>query len=65
MKRQFVDTDDEIVSRAGRPIPEIFANEGEGRFRAWERAVLEDVCQRAIWWFPRVEEWYWTPIIET
>ncbi len=46
MKRQFVDTDDEIVSRAGRPIPEIFANEGEGRFRAWERAVLEDVCQR-------------------
>lgn len=46
MRRQFVDTDDEIVARAGRPIPEIFANDGEERFRAWERAVLENVCQR-------------------
>ena len=46
MRREFVDTDDEIVSQVGRPIPEIFANEGEGHFRAWERGVLEDVCRR-------------------
>ena len=40
----FVDTDDEIVSLAGKTIPEIFAQDGEQRFRELERQVLERAC---------------------
>ena len=37
-----VDVDDEVARRAGATIPEIFAAEGEGAFRAAEeRAILE------------------------
>jgi shikimate kinase len=36
----FVDTDAEIVAEHG-PLEDIFAHEGEGRFRAYERDVLE------------------------
>lgn len=39
----FVDLDDLIAARAGRSIPEIFRQEGEGAFRAWERALLREV----------------------
>ena len=39
--REFIDTDDEIVSRAGRPITEIFAEDGEAEFRKIEREVCE------------------------
>ena len=40
--RALVDLDEEIVRRAGRPIPDIFAREGEDAFRALEtRAVRE------------------------
>jgi shikimate kinase/3-dehydroquinate synthase len=40
-----VDVDEEIVSRAGRSIEEIFSAEGEGAFRALEeRAALEHLC---------------------
>ncbi|WP_295764032.1 shikimate kinase [uncultured Oscillibacter sp.] len=42
--RPFVDLDEEIVKRAGRPIPEIFAREGEGAFRRLEHEVLTAVC---------------------
>ncbi|WP_313731546.1 shikimate kinase [Cohnella nanjingensis] len=38
-----IDTDDEIARRAGRSIPEIFANEGESAFRELESAVIRDV----------------------
>ncbi|TNF32026.1 MAG: hypothetical protein EP329_11395, partial [Deltaproteobacteria bacterium] len=38
-----VDLDDAIVARAGRPIPEIFARDGEAAFRALERAALTAV----------------------
>jgi shikimate kinase len=41
--RRFVDIDAEIERTAGRPIPEIFADQGEGGFRAIEAAVLADV----------------------
>lgn len=34
--RQFVDTDEEIVRRAGMTIPEIFRCDGEARFRSIE-----------------------------
>ncbi|HOT91694.1 MAG TPA: 3-dehydroquinate synthase [Anaerolineae bacterium] len=37
--RAFVDMDDVIVARAGKPIPHIFAEDGEAAFRALEAAV--------------------------
>lgn len=49
MERTFVDTDDLIVQREGRSIPEIFAADGEAYFRgvetkcAREAARMEDV----------------------
>jgi shikimate kinase len=38
--RCFVETDDMIVAREGRSIPEIFARDGEVRFRELEAEVL-------------------------
>jgi shikimate kinase len=35
----FRDVDDDIVATAGKPIPEIFIDDGEERFRALERAA--------------------------
>ncbi|MCI9159327.1 MAG: AAA family ATPase [Lawsonibacter sp.] len=44
--RPFVDLDGEIVRRAGKPIPEIFASQGEGAFRELEAQMLAEVCAR-------------------
>ena len=41
--RPFVDCDGEIERRAGKPIPAIFADEGEAVFRALEAQVISDV----------------------
>ncbi len=41
--REFVDTDARITERAGIPIPEIFAAQGEAAFRALEREVVAEV----------------------
>ena len=38
--RRFVDCDDELVKTAGKPIPQIFAEDGEETFRALETATL-------------------------
>ena len=40
----FIDLDERIERRAGRPIPEIFEAEGEPAFRALEREALAEVC---------------------
>ena len=45
--KTFVDADAEIVNAAGRPIPQIFAEEGEAGFRAWETKVLTDLGKRS------------------
>lgn len=45
LQREFVDCDAEIVRRAGKSIPGIFAQDGEGAFRALESGVLADVCR--------------------
>lgn len=45
MGRPFVDCDGEIQRRAGKPIPEIFARDGEAAFRELEAAVIADVCR--------------------
>ena len=42
--KPFVDLDGEIVRKAGKSIPEIFAGEGEGAFRNLEHEVLTEVC---------------------
>lgn len=39
----FIDCDSEIERRAGQTIPEIFATQGEGAFRALETQVLADL----------------------
>ena len=43
---RFVDLDEEIVARAGRPIPEIF-RDGEDAFRAVELETLQSVLDAA------------------
>lgn len=41
LNRCFVETDDMIVAKEGRSIPEIFAEKGEPYFRSLEAQVLE------------------------
>jgi shikimate kinase len=38
----FGDTDEEIVARTGKPVTEIFVDDGEDAFRALERQVVAD-----------------------
>ena len=44
--RPFLDTDTLIVERAGKPIPRIFAEDGEPAFRQIEAEVIRDLSQR-------------------
>lgn len=44
--RPFFDMDDEIVARAGKSIPDIFEQEGEGAFRALEAEVCRSLSSR-------------------
>ncbi|HZO81448.1 MAG TPA: shikimate kinase [Candidatus Binataceae bacterium] len=41
------DSDAELVARAGRPIEEIFARDGEAHFRALEREVIAELAADA------------------
>lgn len=41
LNRPLSDTDEQIVSLAGKSIPDIFAQDGESVFRAWETKALE------------------------
>jgi len=45
--RQFVDLDDLIAERAGKPIPDIFAQDGEPAFRDLESAVCQELREPA------------------
>ncbi len=45
--RRLVDSDGEIVARAGKSIPEIFQAEGEAGFRSLEHQVLEALCKES------------------
>ena len=42
----FLDTDEVIEARAGKSIGDIFAQDGEAAFRAWERRVTEELSAR-------------------
>ena len=41
---QLVDTDEDIVSRRGKEVADIFADEGEAAFRRLESEVLARAC---------------------
>ena len=41
----FIDTDEEIQQRQGKAIHQIFAQEGEGRFRELERQLAREACE--------------------
>jgi shikimate kinase len=43
--RRFVETDDLIVAREGRSIPEIFRRDGEAAFRRLEGEVLDGIAR--------------------
>jgi len=43
---QAVDTDELIAQRAGKPIPDVFAQDGEEHFRRLEHDVLAEVCRQ-------------------
>lgn len=47
LSRPFFDADEEIVKRAGKPIPEIFKTDGETDFRCLETEVLSDLCRQS------------------
>jgi 3-dehydroquinate synthase len=42
----FLDTDDEIVEQVGKPMAEVFREDGEGRFRELERETIRKACRR-------------------
>ncbi|MBA7507094.1 3-dehydroquinate synthase [subsurface metagenome] len=43
----FIDTDNEIVSLAKKPIAEIFSSDGEGKFRELEREAIKRASQQS------------------
>lgn len=43
--REFIDTDDLIIRKAGMSIPEIFAKHGEGAFRSLESDIIAGLAQ--------------------
>ena len=45
MRREFADTDDWVANTAGKPIPAIFAEDGEGAFRNLESRALQALCK--------------------
>ncbi len=47
LERAFVDVDEAVEERAGRPIADIFADDGEDAFRDLESAVLADLLDGA------------------
>jgi shikimate dehydrogenase len=47
MGREFIDTDELITQAAGKPIPAIFADDGEEKFRALETSVLQTACKQS------------------
>ena len=47
LKRDFVDMDIELEARAGKPIPRIFAEDGEPVFRRMERDLVVELSRRS------------------
>ncbi|MDD5679236.1 MAG: shikimate kinase [Kiritimatiellae bacterium] len=47
LKRDFVDMDVELEARAGKPIPRVFAEDGESAFRRMERDLVVELSRRS------------------
>ena len=47
LDRRFVDMDEEIVKKAGKSIPDIFAEDGEEIFRSLETEVLSELSRQS------------------
>lgn len=47
LNRRFTDSDTEIEKAAGKPIPAIFADDGEEAFRQWETQVLSELGKQS------------------
>lgn len=45
--RSFLDADEAIVSMAGKPIPDIFSQDGEDVFRQWETTALAELGKQS------------------
>src|SRR4051812_50028370 len=43
LSRPFLDADDALEARVGRPIASLFAREGEPYFRDWEERILAEL----------------------
>ncbi len=48
LHRPFIDTDEEIVKQAGKEIPQIFSEVGEGGFRDLESDVIRRIANQSI-----------------
>lgn len=46
LDKTFVDTDEELIKIFGKPIPEVFKEDGEEKFRDKERDVVEALSKR-------------------
>lgn len=44
LNRRFIDSDQEIVARAGKSIARIFAEDGEAAFRALEQEIIAELA---------------------
>lgn len=44
--KEFADSDEEIVKKAGETIPEIFANKGESEFRKIESEIIKELSAK-------------------
>src|SRR5712692_104111 len=44
----YLDTDDVVAARAGKPVPQVFADEGEERFRDLETEVIVEHCRGVL-----------------
>lgn len=47
LDRTFADADEEIIRLAGKPIPQIFAEDGEEVFREWETHALANLGKQS------------------
>lgn len=45
--REFIDTDEQIIKKAGKSIPEIFSDSGEDAFRQIETEVLREASKKS------------------
>ena len=46
LRREYVDTDEQVQKQANMTIPQIFNQEGEEGFRVRERRVLQEICRQ-------------------